>query len=243
MKLYEATYDGGVLKEIGSTMVSFPSLKWNITNPIVFQKNITKNGTVECFQETQFNIFEMSDLDKKKINWEGLEFVIHLSNNMNSNRVKFDWILSKYKWKSPPNNTTYLVLDTNFISNNSTQNSSMVMNNGTVQMGNAFFNSSDIAYFSSPSLNGTVNVNISLDQHGSNGISMIYSTFPDDAILIHDPEFGFATQGGSNNNTGNNDDIWIWIGIGIGVAFVALILAVGVFLYIRKRKRTYETII
>jgi hypothetical protein len=238
MHLYEATNTGGKLQMVGGSMIALPSLTWSFSTPMVVQRNWTSsNGSIECHQETTFNV--TNNGQDKKSRWSNLVFVNHLRNQDTNDRVKFDVVLEDYQWVSTTN-TTVLALDASLLSSNPSQNSSLSVNNNTntVNVGSAYFNATNWANIQPQNVN--VSVNITSDG-SNNGFSLIYSHFPTGSSLYHDPEFGLSS---SSNNTNNNDNnMWIWIGVGVGGVLVIVAVAVVLFLYMRHRKKKYETLI
>jgi len=231
--LYEATWTDGQLKKIGGTNIALPSLTWNFSLPEVFQANVSNSdGSVSCFQETVFNITNLGAWNENKARWTSLVFVNHLPMN-NTFGVKYDVIIDGYQWVNPG---AVLVLETQLSDSGGDQ---LEVVNGTIRLGNAFFNSTTSAHIFPA--NTTISVNVSL---GGVGIVTVYSSFPSGQSLVQDPMFGLESlahpSGPSNPSSG--PPFWVWILVALGVAVVLAVAIVLGFLYVRNKNRTYEQI-
>jgi hypothetical protein len=227
-RMYEATPSkNGQLQMVGASNIAFASLDWLFSTP---QANVNEN----CEGESTFNITNIGD--PKKGRWSNLTVVNHLK-NQKAYGVKFDIVIDNYIW-TQSDESSVLVVEIDLTGN---PGFSIEEVNGSVRLGDAFFNATNTAQIY-PGKNLSVPVDMSTS---GNTIQLVYGHFPAGASLVHDPLVGLESLITTTPDNGPNDKhIGLIVGLTLGlVAFVAIvaILALGVFIRLRNRHQ-YEKV-
>jgi len=234
-QLFEAQLADNSYKKIGPSNVALPSLNWEISESTSDKEKIT---------------FTMKGTPKNKGSFQSISFVNHLNLTNMSNQtkptdlpaLKFDVLISDYKWTSNTNDTV-LILAFKFQQGGSSD-MEINKNGDTVTLNGAYFfiNTTALALVHSPASSTPLDVKMvlpSASEEGSDSSSgmiwLVYDHFT--GSLEHDPELGFGE--GPDADTGLPG--WAIALIVIIIIAVVVAIALGVFLYLRKKKR-YQTL-
>ncbi len=188
-------FDNG--EAVPSSGISFPSLKWDFSG--FYSTNDSNNN----IQTINFN-FTSTSTTKGPF--------IQLRNHIDvskGNQIKFDLLISDYKWTST-NSSAKLAVKFQIAGGNLTQGA----NNNDISFGNAQFSSVSTA--STP--DGNINVNTQIAS--GNSFYLLYDHF--NSNFTHDPTFSAVVSTTSSSTKGLSLGLYPIVG---GLAIIGIVFA------------------
>lgn len=186
---------------IPSTNIPLALYDWNISDVITE----TKDSEIIAYH---FNLTGSPE-NNPTIGSATIQFRNHISVLGNDSTLKFDVLVNGYEWTNTSNDAL-LVLSYKLLSNDPAYDGTPKLYGNETKFGNAFFNSTELAYNNSGSDTNQVQAKMSIgvgdptDPVSTNADARIYVAYSHfDGDLMHDPILGLSS---TNEESTTSDD-------------------------------------
>jgi len=239
-QLFEAQQQGSTWQKAPATTLALPSLDWsflpgsNFTNGLVF--NIT--GKPKHSGDPKQDRFDYITF---RNNLTSVTVCVNTSSILVCRIdafLKFDVIISNYRWISAPPNSLVLFFKFTPSDNDNTQATTVGVNK--FRTGDAYFNLSNVAH-------GLLNPNETIQVRSvfkENGVWIIYERFNGPDGLVNDPAFNIVpSQPVGGDGDGNNNTVIIGVSVAAAVCLLGVFLVAALmgFVLFKRRRAQYYT--